>query len=173
MGVREGRFVFIEMEPASRSKAEQGTSEFEFITNTLGHFPFILTVMSFWASASLGGQSHWRADPPLRTLHFSHFAGFDWANAFRKKGLLIRVKSLAASGLLLVRFVRCCWPAGSAGSACSHTFSKFCWLLCPPCLQLSHFIHSPSHLPRALLLGLEHVARSPQLVCRASSSTTF
>lgn len=47
MGVGEGKFVFIEKEPASRSKAEQGTSEFEFITNTVGHFPFILTVMLF------------------------------------------------------------------------------------------------------------------------------
>ncbi|KAF4799599.1 Tomoregulin-2 [Turdus rufiventris] len=35
------------MEPASRSKAEQGTSEFEFITSTLGHFPFILTGQQF------------------------------------------------------------------------------------------------------------------------------
>lgn len=47
MGVGEGKFVFIEMEPAGRSKAEQGTSGFEFITNTVGHFPFILTVMLF------------------------------------------------------------------------------------------------------------------------------
>lgn len=45
--MREGKFVFIEMEPAGRSKAEQGTSGFEFITNTVGHFPFILTVMLF------------------------------------------------------------------------------------------------------------------------------
>lgn len=36
MGVGEDKFVFIEMEPAGRSKAEQGTSGFEFITNTVG-----------------------------------------------------------------------------------------------------------------------------------------
>lgn len=47
MRVREGKFVFIEMEPAGRSKAGQGTSEFEFITNPVGHFPFIVTVMPF------------------------------------------------------------------------------------------------------------------------------
>lgn len=45
MGVREGKFVFIEMEPAGRSKAGQGTSELEFITNPVGHFPFLVTVM--------------------------------------------------------------------------------------------------------------------------------
>lgn len=104
---RESKFVFIEMVPDGRSKAEQGMSEFGFITDMVGHFLFILTIVPFWASARLRDQSHSWVDPLLHTLHFSHFAGFDWANAFRKKDLLIRVKSLAVSGLLLVKFVRC------------------------------------------------------------------
>lgn len=106
--VRESKLVFIEMEPCSRSKAEQGMLEFGFITGTAGHFLFISTVMLFWASARLQEQSHSWVDLLFHTLHFSHFVGFDWANASRKKkDLLIRDKSLAASRLLLVEFVSC------------------------------------------------------------------
>lgn len=176
VGVRESKFVFIEMEPDGRSKAEQGMSEFGFITDTVGHFLFIFIVMPFWASARLWEQSHSWVDPLLRTLHFSHFAGLTELMLSGKKTYWLEWSLLQHLGFY--------WS--SLWGVFSHLVEvQVVFVLThlvnsagfSALVSLSHFIHSPCHLPRALLLGLKHAARSPQLLWRAffssSSSSTF